>query len=91
MQDGDALSLRRIFTGRCKRYEVGATHAQSLDPRNPVFASTLRRCVELIRAAAASALDAAGTASLPAEGPIVLWPACCRSFVGLLPALTIVA
>jgi thioesterase domain-containing protein len=52
MQDGDALSLRRIFTGRCKRYEVGATHAQSLDPRNPVFANTLRRCVDLIRAAA---------------------------------------
>jgi hypothetical protein len=37
---------------RCKRYEVGTTHAESLDPRNPVFASALRRCVQLIREAA---------------------------------------
>lgn len=67
MQGSDALSLRRIFTGRCKRYEVGATHAQSLDPRNPVFASTLRRCIELIRAAAPPARDVAGAAPLPAH------------------------
>jgi amino acid adenylation domain-containing protein len=51
MRGGDAFDLRRIFTGRYKRYEVGTTHAQSLDPRNPVFASALRRCVELIREA----------------------------------------
>ena len=52
MRGGDSFDLRRIFTGRYKRYEVGTTHAQSLDPRNPVFASALRRCVELIRDAA---------------------------------------
>ena len=48
MHRDDPLALRRIFTGRYKRYEVGETHAESLDPRNPVFASTLRRCVGLI-------------------------------------------
>jgi hypothetical protein len=48
----DAQDLRRIFTGRVKRYEVGTTHAQSLDPRNPVFASALKRCVGLIRESA---------------------------------------
>ena len=35
-----------------KRYEVGSTHAEALDPRNPVFASSLLRCVGLIREAA---------------------------------------
>jgi hypothetical protein len=49
MQRGDPQALRRLFTGRFKRYEVGTTHAQALDPRNAVFASSLRRCVELIR------------------------------------------
>jgi hypothetical protein len=44
--------LRTMFTGRFKRYEVGMTHSQALDPRNPVFASTLQRCVGLIREAA---------------------------------------
>ncbi len=44
--------LRKVFTGRLKRYEVGATHAETLDPRNPVFASYLLRCVGLIRGAA---------------------------------------
>ena len=44
--------LREIFTGRVKRYEVGSTHTEALDPRNPVFASTLQRCVSLIREAA---------------------------------------
>jgi amino acid adenylation domain-containing protein len=48
----DAQGLRRMFSGRVKRYEVGATHAQSLDPRNPVFASALTRCVGLIRESA---------------------------------------
>ena len=51
MHGAEALNLRRIFTGRYKRYEVGANHANALDPRNPVFARALRRCVELIRQA----------------------------------------
>ena len=51
----DAQGLRRMFSGRVKRYEVGATHAQSLDPRNPVFASALTRCVGLIRESARQA------------------------------------
>jgi len=54
MHRGDPLALRRIFTGRYKRYEVGETHAAALDPRNPVFASTLKRCVSLILDAARS-------------------------------------
>jgi len=55
MQRDDPLALRAIFTGRYKRYEVGETHAAALDPRNPVFASTLKRCVSLILDAARSA------------------------------------
>ena len=52
-RDGaDALALRRVFTSRFKRYEVGSTHAEALDPRNPVFASALLRCVGLIRESA---------------------------------------
>jgi Thioesterase domain/Phosphopantetheine attachment site len=51
MQAG-SVALRQIFTGRLKRYEAGDTHAEALDPRNPVFASALRRCVGLIREAA---------------------------------------
>jgi len=47
-----SASLRRIFTGRLKRYDVGETHSESVDPGNPVFASTLQRCVGLIREAA---------------------------------------
>jgi amino acid adenylation domain-containing protein len=47
-----SLSLRRIFTGRLKRYEVGESHSESVDPGNPVFAGTLQRCVGLIREAA---------------------------------------
>ena len=52
MQGSDSAGLRKIFTGRLKRFEVGATHAEALDPRNPVFASYLLRCVGLIREAA---------------------------------------
>jgi len=48
----NALALRQLFTGRFKRYEVGATHTEALDPRNPAFASSLVRCVGLIREAA---------------------------------------
>ena len=51
MQAG-STHLRQIFTGRFKRYEVGLTHAEALDPRNPVFANTLQRCVGLIRESA---------------------------------------
>jgi amino acid adenylation domain-containing protein len=49
-----ADELRNVFTGQMKRYEVGTTHAESLNPRNPVFASYLLRCVGLIRGASAS-------------------------------------
>jgi hypothetical protein len=51
MQRDDPLEIRRYFTGRVKRYEVGNSHNEALDPRNPVFAATLRRCLDLIRAA----------------------------------------
>ena len=44
--------LRSIFTGELKRFEVGGTHKEALNPRNPVFASYLLRCVGLIRQAA---------------------------------------
>ena len=60
MQGQDPLDLRRIFTGRYKRYETGTTHAQALDPRNPVFASALRRCVGLIRDAAKPGIRSPG-------------------------------
>ncbi|HEV8501211.1 MAG TPA: AMP-binding protein [Casimicrobiaceae bacterium] len=56
----DPLDLRRIFTGRFKRYEVGTTHGDALDPRNPMFASTLRRCVDLIRESAIDPAPDAG-------------------------------
>ena len=56
----DPVALRRVFTGRFKRYEVGATHTQALDPRNPVFVDALTRCVGLIREAA-RALPRGGT------------------------------
>jgi thioesterase domain-containing protein len=55
MQGWDPAGLRMIFTGRLKRFEVGTTHADALDPKNPVFASYLLRCVGLIRQAAAVA------------------------------------
>jgi amino acid adenylation domain-containing protein len=51
MSGDDPLELRRYFNGRVKRYEVGTTHNDALDPRNPVFASTLKRCIELIHGA----------------------------------------
>jgi len=51
MQAG-SVGLRHIFTGGFKRYEAGDTHTEALDPRNPVFASALLRCVGLIRQAA---------------------------------------
>jgi amino acid adenylation domain-containing protein len=47
---GDGLA--RVFTGEVRRYEVGTTHRDALDPRNPMFAHHLLRCIEEIRAAA---------------------------------------
>jgi amino acid adenylation domain-containing protein len=52
MQLTDPMDLRAVFTGRVKRYEVGNAHGDALDPRNPVFASTLKRCIGLIHEAA---------------------------------------
>lgn len=48
----DGAGLRQIFSGRIERFEVGMTHAEALDPRNPVFANYLLRCVGLIRGSA---------------------------------------
>ena len=48
-QRTDPAEWRKVFTGKLKRFEVGSTHAEALDPRNPVFASCLLRCVGLIR------------------------------------------
>jgi hypothetical protein len=48
----DGFERPTIFTGRVRRYEVAATRGEALDPRNPVFASTPTRCVELILGAA---------------------------------------
>jgi nonribosomal peptide synthetase DhbF len=47
-----SASLRKVFSGRFKRYNVGETHSESVDPANPVFANALQRCVGLIREAA---------------------------------------
>jgi amino acid adenylation domain-containing protein len=55
IRGADPLDLRSVFTGRFKRYEVGESHRHALDPRNPVFAGTLSRCLELIRASARAA------------------------------------
>lgn len=71
MQRDDPFEIRRYFTGRVKRYEVGNSHNDALDARNPVFAGTLRRCLDLIRAAQrepgqdAPVLAAAGAAAAP--------------------------
>lgn len=52
--DAGAGALRQFFTGRFERFEVGSTHAEALNPRNPVFANALLRCVGSIREAAHS-------------------------------------
>ena len=44
-----SATLRQAFCGRVRRFEVGATHQDALDPRNPAFASYLARCLGLIR------------------------------------------
>ncbi|HTS22274.1 MAG TPA: AMP-binding protein [Casimicrobiaceae bacterium] len=44
--------LKRIFTGPVERIEVGTTHDDALDPRNPAFVEQLARCLEQILAGA---------------------------------------
>ena len=55
MQLMDPLELRTIFIGPLERHEVGQSHGHALDPRNPVFAQTLTRCIGRIREAATTA------------------------------------
>jgi hypothetical protein len=52
MLGADSSYLKSIFIGKFKRFEVATTHAQVLDPRNPIFAGYLDRCLGLIRGAA---------------------------------------
>jgi amino acid adenylation domain-containing protein len=54
--------LKKIFTGRVKRFEVGTTHAEALDPRTPAFAEYLARCLGLI-------LGAVGEPDAPVDVP----------------------
>jgi thioesterase domain-containing protein len=49
-----ADELRTIFSGTIERHEVGETHAEALNPRNPVFARELLRCVGRVQQAARS-------------------------------------
>lgn len=58
MHRDDPFELRKYFTGRVKRYQVGELHHDVLDPRNPVFEVTLRNCLDLIRAAASATATA---------------------------------
>ncbi|MGH8801367.1 MAG: AMP-binding protein [Casimicrobiaceae bacterium] len=51
IRSGQTDTLHRAFAGRIRRFEVGATHRDALDPRNPAFASYLARCLGLIRGA----------------------------------------
>ena len=48
MTSADSPYLKRIFTGNVERFEVGTTHSEALDPRNPAFADHLSRCLALI-------------------------------------------
>jgi hypothetical protein len=52
LQGVDPLHLKQILTGNLKYYDVGSSHADALNPRNPVFAGSLQHCVGLIREAA---------------------------------------
>ncbi|HEX8739898.1 MAG TPA: hypothetical protein VF925_07110 [Casimicrobiaceae bacterium] len=56
-------ALRLAFPGKVRRYDVGPTHGDALDPRNPAFASYLARCLGLIRGAIPAARIAAPGAS----------------------------
>jgi thioesterase domain-containing protein len=62
MQGAEAAGLRQVFAGSVTRFEVGTTHAEALDPRNPVFANHLLRCIGLIRDAAGGAAEASAVA-----------------------------
>lgn len=55
--------MNKLFTGKVERVEVGATHADSLDPRNPVFAENLRRYLTRIAEEARQADRAMSPAS----------------------------
>ena len=48
----DSDGFRAVFAGPIVRLEVGSTHGDALNPRNPVFASSLLRCLDAIRGAA---------------------------------------
>ena len=56
----DLAYLKLLFSGTLERLEVGTTHADALDPRNPAFAEHLARCL-------ASILDAARQREVPAN------------------------
>jgi acyl carrier protein len=58
----DSRYLKRLFTGPLQRFEVGATHAEALDARNPLFAEHLARALALI-------LDPARHLTSPASAP----------------------
>jgi thioesterase domain-containing protein len=53
-----ARLLAQVFTGPVERFEIGGSHAEALDPRNPHFAACLGRCIEGIRKAATDATAA---------------------------------
>jgi len=48
MAEANPMYLKRLFSGPVERFEVGTTHADSLDPRNPVFVEQLARCLKRI-------------------------------------------
>ena len=52
MKGTDSPYLKKLFTGKLQRFQVGATHAEALDARNPVFAEHLARCLATILDAA---------------------------------------
>lgn len=51
----DLATLRRTLSGPIEHFEVGATHRDALDARNPAFAKALMHCVDRIRVAAREA------------------------------------
>ena len=60
-----ADGVNRICSGTVTRYEVGGTHAEALDPRNPVFANHLLRCVAEIREASRAGAAAPTAVTAP--------------------------
>jgi amino acid adenylation domain-containing protein len=64
MRTADSAGLRGVLTGPVERFELGGSHAEALDPRNPAFATCLLRCIARIREAARGAkLDGGDRAS----------------------------